>query len=126
MRKGAGILGLVVLSLAGYIGAQFAACYVANSELQMAMKDLAVQSPFRIGLAPADTEEELRDSVMATAKDHGIPLEPRQLTVQRTLTPDMLSVSIAADYERRVNLLHYSYTLHFTPSSSHSGKVIVK
>lgn len=46
--------------------------------------------------------------------------------VQRTLTPDVLIISLAADYEARVNLLVYSFTLHFTPSGSHSGKVIVK
>ncbi|MGH9714881.1 MAG: hypothetical protein ACRD5M_16425 [Candidatus Acidiferrales bacterium] len=126
MRNLAIILGLVLLSLAGFVCWQFGASYLANYELQTEMQDLAVQSAFRIGLAPADTEEELRDRVIAEAKEDGIHLEPQQLTVQRTLTPDMLSISLAADYEVRVNLLLYSRTLHFTPSSSHSGKVIVK
>jgi hypothetical protein len=126
MRNRAIILGLVLLALAGIIGWQVGACYVANSELQSDMQDLAVQSSFRIGLAPAPTEEGLRDSVMAKAKDHGIRLEPQQLTVQCTLTPDVLSISLAADYEVRVNLLVYSFTIHFTPSGFHSAKVIVK
>jgi hypothetical protein len=68
----------------------------------------------------------LRDSVIAKAKDHGIQLQPQQVAVQYTFTPDVLSVSLAADYEARVNLLVYSFTLHFTPSGAHSGKVIVK
>ena len=125
MRNRAIILGLI-LALAGIIGWQVGACYVANSELQSDMQDLAVQNPFRIGLAPAPTEEGLRDSVIARAKDHGIQLQPQQVAVQYTFTPDVLSVSLAADYEARVNLLVYSFTLHFTPSGSHSGKVIVK
>ena len=78
MRNRAIILGLV-LALAGIIGWQVGACYVANSELQSDMQDLAVQNPFRIGLAPPPTEEGLRDSVIAKAKDHGIQLQPQQL-----------------------------------------------
>ncbi len=125
MRNRAIILGLI-LALAGIIGWQVGACYVANSELQSDMQDLAVQNPFRIGLAPAPTEEGLRDSVITKAKDHGIQLQPRQVAVQYTFTPDVLSVSLAADYEAPVNLLVYSFTLHFVPSGAHSGKVIVK
>lgn len=120
------ILGFVVLSLAGFIGWQIGAWYVADSQLQSDMQDLAVQSPFRIGLAEAASEDELRDAVMARAKAHGIQLEPQQITVQRTFTSDVLSVSLAADYEERVNLLAGSLTLHFAPSSVHSAQVTVK
>jgi hypothetical protein len=126
MRNRLIILGLVLLALAGIIGWQFGACYVANSELQSDMQDLAVQSPYRIGLAPAPTEEGLRASVIAKAKDHGIQLEPQQVTVQLTLTPDVLSISLAADYEARVNLFVYTFALQFTPSGFHGAKVIVK
>ena len=125
MRNRAIILGLI-LALAGIVGWQAGACYVANSELQSDMQDLAVQNPFRIGLAPAPTEEGLRDSVIAKAKDHGIQLQPQQVAVQYTFTPDELSVSLAADYEAPVDLLVCSLTLHFTPRGAHSGKVIVK
>jgi hypothetical protein len=120
------IVGLVLLALAGIIGWQFGACYVANSEVQSDMQDLAVQSPFRIGLAPAPTEEGLRAAVMAKARDHGIQLDPQRVAVQCMLTPDVLSVSLAADYEARVNLFVYAFALHFTPSGSHSAQVIVK
>jgi hypothetical protein len=116
----------LILALAAIISWQVGACYVANSELQSDMQDLAVQNPFRIGLAPAPTEEGLRDSVIAKAKDHGIQLQPQQVAVQYTFTPDVLSISLAADYEARVNLLVYSFTLHFAPWGAHSGKVIVK
>lgn len=126
MSNRAIVLGLALLALAGISGWQVAACYLANSELRSDMQDLAVQNPFRIGLAPAPTEEGLRDSVIARAKDHGIQLRPQQVSVQCTLTPDVLSISLAADYETRVNLLVYSFTLHFSPSGSHRGKVIVK
>ena len=126
MRNRLIVLGLVVLVLAGIIGWQVGACYLANSELRSDMQDLAVQNPFRIGLAPAPTEERLRASVIAKAKDQGIQLEPQQVTVQLTFTPDVLSVTLAANYDARVSLLLYSFTLHFTPSGFHSAKVIVK
>jgi hypothetical protein len=125
MRKSAIILGLVVpVLLAGIIGWQVAACYLANSELQSDMRDLAAQNSFRVGLAPPPTEESLRASVIASAKDHGIELDPQQLTVQCTFDPDALSISLTADYDAQVNLLVSSFTLHFAPSSSHSTKVV--
>jgi hypothetical protein len=118
------ILGLVLLLLAGITGWQVAACHVANSELQSDMKDLAVQNRFRIGMTSLPTEEELRDSVIAKAKDYGIQLEPQQVTVHETVSGEDLSISLAADYEAHVNLLVCSFPLHFTPSSSHNAGVV--
>jgi len=124
MRKRVIILGVVLLLLAGIIGWQVVACYVANSELQSDMKDLAVQYRFRIGMTSLPTEEELRDSVIAKAKEHGIQLKPQQVTVHETVDGKDLSISIAADYEARINLLVFSFPLHFTPSRSYSGRFI--
>jgi hypothetical protein len=126
MRKATVILGLAVLLLAAFAAWQITACYVANSGLQSDMKDFAVQNGARIGLLTFSTEEELRNAVIARAKEHGIQLAPEQVTVRRTLTPGMLEISLAADYEARVNLLGFSFTIHFTPSSSHSGEIVVK
>jgi hypothetical protein len=127
VRKSAIILGFVAfVSLAGIIGWQVATCYLANSELQSDMRDLAAQNSFRAGLAPAPTEESLRASVIASAKDHGIELDSQQVTVECTFDPDALSISLTADYDAHVNLLVSSFTLHFTPSSSHSAKVVVR
>jgi hypothetical protein len=126
MRKAALILGLGVLLLAGFVAWQIAACYVANSEFQSDMKDLAVQNRGRIGLQPFDTEEELRDAVIAKAKEHGIELAPEEVQVQRDLSPKWLDVSLAADYEARVDLFGFSYRIHFSPASSHSGEIMVK
>jgi len=125
MKKNAIVLGLLVLvSLAGIIGWQVGACFLANSELQSDMRDLAVQNSFRIGLAPPPTEESLRASVIASAKEHGIELDPRQVTVQCSFDPDALSISLAAEYDAQVNLLVSSFRIHFTPSSSYSAKVV--
>jgi len=42
------------------------------------------------------------------------------------MTPDVLSIFLAADYEMPANLLVYSFPMHFAPSSSYSAEVIVK
>ena len=115
-----------VILLLGFPGWQIAACYVANSELQSDLKDLAVQNGARIGLLSVATEDELRSDVVARAKNDGISLEPQQITVRRTMTPDVLSIDLAADYEARANLLVYSFPIHFAPSSSYSAKVVIK
>ena len=126
MKKGAVIVGLVFLSLAAIAGCQIASCYIANAELQSDMKDLAVQSPGRIGLADVSSEEDLRDAVISHGKEYGIHLTPEQVRVQRKFVPGMLQISIAANYEARVDMPGFSFTIHFTPSSSHSGEVVAK
>ena len=128
MRKQAVIVAvLAVVVVGGAIGWQVGSCYVANSELQSDMRDLAVQTRFRVGMAPLPSEDQLRDSVVESAKAHGIDLDPQQVSVQSSMDDDnVLSISLAADYEARVNLLVYSFDLHFTPSSSHTGQVLGK
>jgi hypothetical protein len=119
------LISAVILLLA-FPGWQIGACYVANSELQSDLKDLAVQNGARIGWLSVATEDELRSDVVARAKNDGISLEPQQITVRLTMTPDVLSIDLAADYEARANLLVYSFPIHFAPSSSYSAKVVVK
>jgi hypothetical protein len=119
------VISVVILLLA-FPGWQIAACYLANSELQSDLKDLAVQNGARIGWLSVATEDELRSDVVARAKNDGISLEPQQITVRLTMTPDVLSIDLAADYEMRANLLVYSFPIHFAPSSSYSAKVVVK
>lgn len=126
MKKGATILGLAILAVAVAVGWQIGACYIANSGLQSDLKDLAVQNGARIGWNSVPSEEELRATVVARAKEHGIKLEPEQVTVKRTFTPEVLAVSLAADYEVPVSLVVYSFPIHFAPASSYSAKVIVK
>lgn len=123
MKKVLAILGILVLGITVW---QIGACYLANTELQSDLKDLAVQNPARIGLASFDTEEELRNEVIARAKEHGIQLAPEQVRVERILTPRMLDLSIAVNYDAQVKLLGLSVPIHFTPSSSHRGEIIVK
>ena len=117
MRKAALILGLAVLAVVVVAGWRIGSCVVANLELQGDLRDLAAQVGTRIGLDAESTEEELRIVVVRKAQQHDIQLDPGQVTVIRTGTGESSVVYLAADYKVRVNLLGYSFALHFTPSS---------
>jgi hypothetical protein len=118
MGKARLILGLAVLGLAVAAGWQVASCEIANLELQTDLRDIAAQTASRIGLEAPNSDEELRNAVIHKAGEHDIQLDPGQVTVQQTGSGKTLSIYLAADYKARVNLLLYSFTLHFTPSSA--------
>ena len=63
------------------------------------------------------TEEDVRNDVMRKVKEENLPIEPKQLTVQRINTPGMSALYIAADYSVTVNLPFYSFDMHFNPNS---------
>jgi hypothetical protein len=118
MGKAKLILGLAILGLAVAAGWQIASCEIANLELQTDMRDIAAQVASRIGLEAPNSDEDLRNAVIHKAEEHDIQLEPAQVTVRRTGSDKTLAIYLAADYKARVNLLLYSFTLHFTPSSA--------
>ena len=117
MGKARIILGLAVLGLALIASWQIASCELANLELQSDLRDLAAQAGTRIGLNAPSTDEDLRNAVIRKAEHYEIQLQPEQVTVQRTGTGAAATIYLAADYKARVNLLGYSFTLHFNPSS---------
>jgi hypothetical protein len=63
------------------------------------------------------TDEDIRNDVMRKVKDQNLPIEPKQVTVQRINTPGLSAVYVAADYTVPVNLPFYSFDMHFTPNS---------
>jgi hypothetical protein len=126
MRKTVVALGLLMALLVGFAAWQITAAYVANSELQSDMNDLATQNSARIGLSPIATEEELRETIISKGKEHGIQLLPEQVMVHRSLTTGMLGISLAVDYAAPVNLLVSSFTIRFEPSSVHYSEIVVK
>jgi hypothetical protein len=118
MQKKAGFIsGFVLFAIAAIAGWQIAASYVANSELQTDINDLAAQPAAQIGLAPMTSEDEFSKIVVDKAKDYGIRLQPKQVTVRVTRTPEACAIFLAADYEAPVNALLFSFSLHFAPST---------
>lgn len=107
------LLALVVL-----VGWRVGSCELANLQLQDDMHDLASQAAAHIGFSVPRSDDDFRDSVIRKAKEHGIALEPNQVTVQRAGSGMTSTVYLAADYRAPVNLLAFSFLLHFTPSSA--------
>jgi hypothetical protein len=118
VRKAKIILALAVLGLVLIAGWQIVSCELANLELQSDLQDIAAEIAARIGLSEQTSDENLRNAVIRKAEHYDIRLRPEQVTVQRTGTGDQSKVYLAVDYHARVNLLVYSFTLHFTPSST--------
>jgi len=63
------------------------------------------------------TDDDVRKDVLQKAREHDLPIQASQITVQRINTPGITAVYIAADYSVTVNLPFYSFDMHFTPSS---------
>ena len=63
------------------------------------------------------TDEDVRTDVMRKVKEHDLPIEPKQVTVQRINTPGLTAVYVAADYSVTINLPGYSFDMHFNPNS---------
>jgi hypothetical protein len=118
MGKAKLILGLLLLSLAVAAAWQLASSEIAYLELQSDMRDIAAQVASRIGLEAPNSDEELRNAVVHKASEHDVELAPAQVTVERTGSGKSSAIYLAADYKVRVNLLLYSFTVRFTPSSA--------
>jgi ABC-type sugar transport system substrate-binding protein len=107
------LLALVVL-----VGWRVGSCERANLQLQDDMHDLASQAAAHIGFSVPRSDDDFRDAVIRKAKEHGIALDPNQVTVQRSGSGMTTTVYLAADYRAPLNLPAFSFMLHFTPSSA--------
>ncbi len=110
------VTAIFVLAMVG--GWRVGADEVANLELQEDLHDLATQSANTVRYTPPRSDDEYRDAVIRKAKEHGIQLQPNQVTVQRTTSGGTPAVYLGADYEVPVDLAGWSFSMHFTPSST--------
>jgi hypothetical protein len=67
------------------------------------------------------TDEDVRTDVVRKAKEHDLPVEAKQVTVQRLNTPGLTAVYVAAEYSVTVSLPGYSFDMHFNPTSGNKG-----
>ena len=116
------VFTLAVFALAVAAGWQIISCELANQALQSDLRDLSAQVGARIGLNAEHSDDDFRTAVMHQASEHDIELKPEQVIVKRigagVGTGAEPVLFLAADYNVRVNLLVYSFNLHFTPSSA--------
>jgi hypothetical protein len=112
------IIGIALLVLAAIVAYQVGSCEVANLELREDLRDIAAQNAPRIGLTGPNSDEDIRNSVVRSAKNHGIELEPQQVTVQRTGPAESPAIYLAVDYTASVDPPCHSIVFRFTPSSA--------
>jgi hypothetical protein len=67
------------------------------------------------------TDDDIRIDVLHKAKEHDLPIQEKQIKVERLSTPGMSAVYVSADYSIPVNLPGYSFDLHFSPNSGNKG-----
>ena len=62
------------------------------------------------------TDDDVREDVLRKAKEHDLPVEAKQVTVQRINTPGLSAIYVAADYSVTISLPGYSFDMHFNPT----------
>jgi hypothetical protein len=99
------------------VGWRILAPEVTNVIFRDEVQDSAAQLGYRTGVAPLNSDEEIRNIVIRKAAQHHIELNPKQVTVQRKGVGEYATWYVAVDYTVQVNLLLFSLPLHFTPTS---------
>ena len=122
MEKLKWLLGIAVLAIVAFSAWQVISSRLADAELQSDLYDMSSQVGAKIGLDAQRSEDDLRSAVIHKAAEHGISLEPQQVTVRRLVESEGTSNGpvwyLEADYTTRVNLFVCSLPLHFNPSST--------
>lgn len=96
---------------------QVAPPMMANYSFQDDLKMVAMMD----GPDARKTEDDVRTDVLRKAKEHDLPISPKQVTVQRIDTPGVAAIYIATDYSVTINLPGYSFDMHFDPNSGNKG-----
>jgi hypothetical protein len=105
-------IGAVVVGLF-----QVAPPMLANYSFQDDLKTVSMMD----GPNAQKTDDDIRTDVLRKAKEHDLPIEGKQITVQRINTPGVAAVYLAVDYSVTINLPGYPFDMHFTPSSGNKG-----
>ncbi len=106
------IVLLLVLASGIFVAIKLLPPYINNYQLQDSINDLALRSTYS-----QISEEEIRKAVITGARDDGINLVAKQVTVRRRGP----TVEIAAKYSVSVDLLVRQVDLNFEPSSTNKN-----
>jgi hypothetical protein len=109
-----GLLAIIAVVVALF---QVAPPIMTNYSFQDDLKTVALMD----GTSAQKTEEDIRNDVLRKAKEHDLPIEAKQVTVQRINMPGLGGVYVAADYAVTISLPGYSFDMHFTPNSGNKG-----
>jgi len=109
-----GLLAIIAVVLAIF---QVVPPILANYSFQDDLKTIALMD----GTSLQKTDEDIRNDVLRKAREHEMPIDAKQVTVQRISSPGLATVYLAADYAVTINLPGYSFDMHFTPNSGNKG-----
>jgi hypothetical protein len=123
MTKRGLAVGLLIFVPAIVAGWQIASAELSNVEFHDDLRYIAAQNGANIGLNSPKTDDQVRDDVISSAAEYGIRLQPDQITLQRIVLgepsqPNITRFNLAVSYTTRVNLLLYSFDLHFNQTSA--------
>lgn len=105
-----GFLGVLVAVAVAW---QVAFAEIGNIEFRDDLRDIASQNGVNIGLNPPKTDDQIRQDVVAAAADCGFHLQADEVRLERIADPFHLHYNLDVSYARRMNLLVYSFDLHF-------------
>ena len=110
------IVGAAAMGVALMGAGQIGVAEWSNLQLQDDLRDISSSLGVRVGSYAPHSDEELRDLVLRKAGEHGIELDPKQVTVERPASAEL--VYLAAEYDVPIRLPWYTFTLHFKPEST--------
>jgi hypothetical protein len=105
-----GFLAIILVVVACF---EIAPPLMANYSFQDDLRNVALMDSGNF----QKTDEDVRTDVMRKVKEQNLPIEAKQVTVQRISTPGMSALYVAADYTVTVSLPGYSFDMHFNPNS---------
>lgn len=112
------VFGVAVFLLAASAIWQIVGAYYANAELKEDLQDISADIATRMGLSQPASEDDLRRFVVEKAASHNIPLQPNQIDVKMEGEGKTAVISLAVHYNSGINLLIYSFSLHFNASNA--------
>ncbi len=110
------VLGIVVIGLGIYLGAEFVPVYYQNYEFADVIKTEATLQTYT-----TKPESDIQDMIYKKGVEIGIPLEKEHIKVRRTGTQGTGSLTIEAPYIVHLDLPGYPVDLHFDPSTANTS-----
>ncbi|MGA9507893.1 MAG: hypothetical protein WBV55_04520 [Candidatus Sulfotelmatobacter sp.] len=110
-------MGFIVIAAVVVGLFQVAPPLLANYSFQDDLKTVAMMDSAVL----SRTDEDVRGDVLKKAREHELPIDAKEITVQRINTPGLSSVFVAVNYTVTVTLPGYSFDMHFSPDSGNKG-----
>jgi hypothetical protein len=105
--------GILAIILVVYACFQIAPPMMANYSFQDDLRQVVLVDSGNY----QKTDDDIRNDALRKAREHDLPIDAKQITVQHIATPGLGGVYVSADYSVTVSLPGYSFDMHFTPNS---------